>query len=153
MALEWRKAEKDQLDALVELRLRVLRAANRLSQDTPMPEIAAATRSYYDQALQDASCVILLVLNDGQIISTGSVCFYRVMPTCDVPNGQKAYIMSMYTEPEWRRQGLASETLRRLIDEAHQRGIDWITLEATDAGRPLYESMGFIPMMHEMVLL
>ena len=152
MALEWKRAGLDQLEALVSLRLRVLRAANLLPEDTPMPEIESATRSYYEQTLHDDTCMILLVMNDTQIVSTGSVCFYQVMPTCDVPSGRKAYIMSMYTEPAWRRQGLARETLRLLIDEAHCRGVSWITLEATAAGRPLYESMGFIPMPHEMVL-
>ena len=33
------------------------------------------------------------------------------------------------------------------------RGIVEITLEATDAGRPLYEKYGFTPMKHEMELV
>lgn len=152
MAIEWKRADLGQLEELVALRLRVLRAANLLPEDTPMPDIEAATRQYYRQALQDETCVILTATDGEQIVCTGAVCFYQVMPTCDVSSGLKAYIMSMYTEPAWRRRGLARQTLHMLIEEAHRRGIQWITLEATAAGRPLYESMGFVQMQHEMVL-
>ena len=60
--------------------------------------------------------------------------------------------MNMYTAPEYRRQGIAFETLDILVKEAKSRGINNITLEATDMGRPLYEKYGFAPMKDEMIL-
>lgn len=38
------------------------------------------------------------------------------------------------------------------VKEAESRGINNITLEATDMGRPLYEKYGFAPMKDEMIL-
>ena len=52
---------------------------------------------------------------------------------------KKAYIMNMYTVPEYRRRGIAYQTLDKLVKEAKERGISAISLEATDMGRPLYE--------------
>ena len=41
----------------------------------------------------------------------GGVSFFEVMPTYNNPSGTKAYIMNMYTKPEYRRKGIAYKTL------------------------------------------
>jgi ribosomal protein S18 acetylase RimI-like enzyme len=74
------------------------------------------------------------------------------MPTFHNPTGRKAYIMNMYTKPEYRRNGIAYKTLDLLIEEAKRKGITAISLEATDMGRPLYEKYGFVKMNDEMEL-
>lgn len=65
--------------------------------------------------------------------------FYQVMPTYHNPTGKKAYIMNMYTAPEYRRQGIAINTLDLLVKDAKEQGVLQIALEATYIGRPLYE--------------
>ena len=57
--------------------------------------------------------------------------------------GKEAYIMNMYTKPKWRKKGIGSAILEKLIDEARNRGIEAIKLHATPKGRPLYEKFGF----------
>ena len=54
-----------------------------------------------------------------------------------------AYIMSMYTFPMYRNQGIGTELFKRIVDEAKQLGYKKITLNATDMGNPLYEKYGF----------
>lgn len=152
MSIQWRKAGAEELEELVSLRLTVLRAANRLPDDAALPEVAAATRAYYAQAIPSGACILYLAEEDGVLCGMGGVSFYRVMPTCDTPTGEKAYIMSMYTAPAWRRRGIARHTLELLIDEARRRGVSAISLEATDMGRPLYAQAGFLAADHEMYL-
>ena len=60
--------------------------------------------------------------------------------------------MNMYTDPEYRRKGIAMRTLDLLVQEAWGRGIHFIALEATSMGRPLYERYGFCRMEDEMYL-
>lgn len=74
------------------------------------------------------------------------------MPTYHNPSGKKAYIMNMYTIPEYRRRDIAIKTLDMLIKDTKNKGITSISLEATDMGRPLYEKYGFIKMNDEMEL-
>ena len=61
--------------------------------------------------------------------------------------------MNMYTRPEYRRMGIACHTLDLLIQDAREKGVTFISLEATSAGRPLYEKHGFSAMTSEMELL
>ena len=74
------------------------------------------------------------------------------MPTYHNPTGCKAYIMNMYTNPNYRRKGIAYHTLELLIEEVKKKGVSHISLEATNMGRPLYERYGFVKMNDEMEL-
>ena len=153
MELIWRKATADDIDLLTETRIEVLRAANGLPDDADMEEAEKQSRAYYTEALRDGTHTAYLVFADGLFAGAGGISYYRVMPTYHNPSGKKAYIMNMYTRPEYRRKGIASRTLDLLVEDAREKGIDVITLEATAAGRPLYERYGFTAMGSEMELL
>ena len=86
------------------------------------------------------------------LIGTGGVSFFQVLPTCHNPSGQKAYIMNMYTEPGYRRRGIARRMVELLVAESVGRGVVRISLEATKMGRPLYAACGFVPLPDEMEL-
>lgn len=150
MALQWKWADATDLDVLVRTRIQVLRCANKLDDEADMTAVEEQSRLYYQQAGKEHAA--LLVYDGDRVIGTGGVSFYRVMPTCCNPDGRKAYIMNMYTAPDYRRQGIARKTLDVLVEECHRRGVSLITLEATEAGRPLYESYGFVKMQDEMIL-
>ncbi len=152
MQYVYRKAELCDLELLVKSRVMVLRAANKLSDDADMSEVESQSREYYKMALADGSHTAYLVFDGQRLIGTGGMSYYSVMPTCDVPSGKKAYVMNMYTDPGYRRQGIAYRTLELLVQDAKARGVEHITLEATDMGRPLYEKYGFVQMQSEMKL-
>ena len=79
---------------------------------------------------------------DGETLAgTGAVSYFQVMPTVHNPTGWKAYLMNLYTAPQYRRQGIATRILTRLVEDAHRRGVTAISLEATAMGRPLYEKV------------
>ncbi len=153
MNLEYRKATIADLEILTETRITVLRAANRLTEDVDMTEVEAESYQYYKKALTDGTHVAYLVFDGEKFAGAGGVSFYQVMPTYHNPTGRKAYIMNMYTAPEYRRKGIAFQTLDLLVKEAKQQGITAISLEATQMGRPLYEKYGFVKMNDEMELI
>ena len=61
--------------------------------------------------------------------------------------------MNMYTHPDYRRRGIAYKMLDILVNEAKSKGINAISLEATEMGRPVYEKYGFVQMKNEMELV
>lgn len=152
MNLDYKKATLYDLDLLTTTRIEVLKAANQLAASTNLSIVKEQTHDYYQKAFALKSHVAYIVFDDKEFIGTGGVSFFRVMPTYHNPSGFKAYIMNMYTIPDYRRKGIAYKTLDLLVKEAKMRGIFTISLEATDFGRPLYEKYGFIKMKNEMEL-
>lgn len=150
MKLLYKKATIEDIDLLTKTRIEVLRAANKLSDDIDMSEVEKQSYEYYKRALLDGSHTAYLVFDEQKIVGTGGVSYFQVMPTYHNPSGLKAYIMNMYTNPEYRRRGIAIETLRLLVEDAKEKGISAISLEATDMGRPLYEKFGFVKLNDEM---
>lgn len=150
---EYKRATLKDIEELVRTRIIVLRAANRLSDDVDMSVVEQESYDYYKRAIQTGEHIAYLVYDADQFIGAGGVSFYQVMPTYHNPTGKKAYIMNMYTAPEYRRQRIAFRTLDLLVKEAKERGVSQIALEATEMGRPLYEKYGFVKMEDEMELI
>lgn len=151
--IEFKRATLEDIEELVRTRIIVLRAANKLSDDVDMSIVEQESYTYYKRALEVNEHIAYLVYDNDKFIGAGGVSFYQVMPTYHNPSGKKAYIMNMYTAPEYRRQGIAFHTLDLLIKDAKERGVSSIALEATDMGRPLYEKYGFVKMEDEMELV
>ena len=150
---EYKRAMLENIEELVRTRILVLRAANKLSDDVDMSLVEQETCAYYKRALETGEHIAYLVYDNGTFIGAGGVSFYQVMPTYHNPSGKKAYIMNMYTAPEYRRRGIAFHTLDLLVKAAKEQGVSQIALEATDMGRPLYERYGFVKMEGEMELV
>lgn len=152
MNLIYKKATIEDINLLTKSRIEVLKAANRLADDVDMEEVEAQSWDYYEKALSDRTHTAYLVFDSNRFIGAGGISYYRVMPTYHNPSGNKAYIMNMYTNPDYRRMGIAMKTLELLVAEAKEKGIKAIFLEATDMGRSLYEKFGFVKMNNEMEL-
>ena len=149
---EYKKASIEDIGELVRTRIIVLRAANKLSDDEDMSVVEKESYAYYRRVLETGEHIAYLVYDNGAFVGAGGVSFYQVMPTYHNPTGKKAYIMNMYTSPEYRRLGIAFQTLDLLVKDAKEQGVLQIALEATDIGRPLYERYGFVKMEDEMEL-
>jgi GNAT superfamily N-acetyltransferase len=88
----------------------------------------------------------------GQIVAGAGVQLREVPPhpqtdangKIDIVSGRQAIIQNVFTEPEWRRRGLAALLIKRIITWTREQGIDSLVLHASDEGRALYERLGFI---------
>jgi GNAT superfamily N-acetyltransferase len=61
-----------------------------------------------------------------------------------VAEGRHAIVLNVYTEPAWRRHGLAEQLMHHLLAWARQEHLDRLVLHASDDGRHLYERLGFV---------
>jgi GNAT superfamily N-acetyltransferase len=57
---------------------------------------------------------------------------------------RRAVVLNVYTEPEYRRRGIGRKLMEEIVAWAREEGFDRLYLHASDAGRPLYESLGFV---------
>ena len=115
MKLTYKKATIEDINLLTKSRIEVLKAANKLADDVDMAEVETQAQDYYKKALPNGTHTAYLVFDSDRFIGAGGISYYRVMPTYHNVSGNKAYIMNMYTNPDYRRLGIATKTLELLV--------------------------------------
>jgi GNAT superfamily N-acetyltransferase len=58
---------------------------------------------------------------------------------------RRATILNVYTDREYRRQGIARQVMQTILDWCKHEGFARVNLHASEEGRHLYESLGFEP--------
>lgn len=104
-----------------------------------------ASQQYFQSALQNGSYIGLLGEISGNIVAGGGVV---ITPWPGSPlnlNPRRAWILNIYVEPEYRRQGLARTIIETLINWCKENGFQSVALHASEYGRSLYEKLGFRP--------
>jgi GNAT superfamily N-acetyltransferase len=61
-----------------------------------------------------------------------------------IAEGCQGLIVNVFTEPEWRRHGLAKLLMNTIIAWSREQNLDGLVLHASDDGRALYQQLGFI---------
>lgn len=59
------------------------------------------------------------------------------------PCTERAVILNVYTEPEFRRRGVARQVMTAILEWTKAYGLRAANLHAGDEGRSLYEKLGF----------
>ncbi|WP_309569620.1 GNAT family N-acetyltransferase [Deinococcus sp.] len=94
----------------------------------------------------------LLVEHGGEVVAGAGILWNDFPPTADTDSHVRAYLLNVYVLPEHRGHALARVLVQTALDECRARGVNIVTLTASDAGRPTYERLGFVP-QKEMKLL
>jgi GNAT superfamily N-acetyltransferase len=96
------------------------------------------------QAMTDQLYFGWLVETDaGEIVAGGGLGLLARPPSPQDLNEQWAFVYNIYTELPHRRQGLAGRLMEIIHDRCRQRGLKTVGLNASEFGRPLYESLGY----------
>ena len=134
----------------LKIRLEMLREVNNLADNSSFNDVFIKNiLSYFSR--QDQT-TLLAVNDENEAIGCATICYIEIMPTFSHQSGKRAHLMNVYTNNDYRRQGIAQKMLGQLIDEAKQKGVTEISLDATASGKPLYESCGFVKNEEGMLL-
>lgn len=123
--------------------------------DVPTEELArdllGRSTSALAVLLADGSYIGWFAIDpDGSVIAGAGVHIKPQLPRIShdhlrVEDSPVPLAVNVYTEPQWRGKGIARALMRELMRWASEQGTDRVVLHASDAGRPLYESLGFHP--------
>lgn len=135
----YRKTTKADMKILMKLRLEMFREVNGLSGEYEYDEnFIFESRRYFESGEQTT-----VIASDGEtLVGCASLSYTWIMPTFSHPTGNRAHLMNVYTRADYRRRGISKKMVEILIDESKENGVTEISLDATEMGRPLYESLG-----------
>lgn len=106
-------------------------------------DLRPALTDYYLRHLADDTFISWLALDGGRIVATSGMSVVEKPPYFGCPTGRIGLVSSMFTEPAYRRRGIARDLLCRELEEARARGVGVVQITASDAGVPLYRALGF----------
>ena len=106
-------------------------------------DLKPALLDYYKRHMKDGTFVSWLALDGNNIIGTSGMSFVEKPPYFGCPSGKIGLLSSMFTNPNYRRNGIAKELLSRIVNEAKQYGCGTIQITASDMGVKLYTDFGF----------
>ena len=105
----------------------------------------ATAAPFIKTGLENGSYHGWLMESGGSVIAGGGVVVVGFPPSPRDMTAHRAWIMNMYTEPEYRGAGLARGIMEAMILWCREQGFMSVSLHASDAGRHLYETLGFTP--------
>jgi len=81
--------------------------------------------------------------SDGRIAGGGCVWLQPVQPRPQRRSMVQPYLLSMYTEPDFRKRGVASMVVKEAIRWCRKRRYERLMLHASKMGRGVYRRLGF----------
>ena len=138
--VSYRRMEAEDVEQFIALRISQLREEGATEDLNLVP----ALEDYYHRHMADGTFVSWLAVKDQRIVGTSGMSFVEKPPYFGCPTGRIGLLSSMYTDPEYRRMGIAKELLRRVVEEAQAYGCRAVQITASDMGVLLYTDFGFV---------
>lgn len=127
----------------------ILRQRRRMYEDMRYDDAAALdqmttlTSAYLAEHMPDGSFRAWLASVEDRVVAGGAVVITPWPAHAYDLECRRATILNVYTDPEYRRRGIARRLMQTMIDWCKREGLARVTLHASDDGRHLYESLGF----------
>ncbi|MDE3056719.1 MAG: GNAT family N-acetyltransferase [Bacteroidota bacterium] len=104
----------------------------------------ATSEPFFLKGLANGSFHAWLAENSSQqVVAGGGVIVFDYPPSARDSSPKRPIIVNVYTEPEYRRRGIARKLMEMMIEWCRAQNFGSIMLHASDEGRRLYESLGF----------
>lgn len=140
MAIKYRRLTENELDMFIKMRINQLREEGA-KEDI---DLNPALQDYYKRHMTDGTFVSWIAVDEEKIIGTSGMSFVEKPPYFGSPSGKMGLLSSMFTNPNYRRMGIAKELLHRVVEEARKYGCGTIQITASDMGVKLYKAYGFV---------
>ncbi len=137
--MQIRTATLDDIPELISLRKKQLIDEGSTADE----DIDSELYEFFLNKMSDDSMIELVAEVDREIIATAALIVYDFPPSFSNKTGKKGYIASVYTKPEYRKQGIATTLVNRVVAIGKESGIIKFFLQASHLGTPVYLKCGF----------
>ena len=140
MKIGYKRLTEKELDNFIDKRIHQLREEGAKEEIDLVP----ALKDYYQRHMAEGTFVSWIALDGNTMIGTSGMSFVEKPPYFGCPSGKIGLLSSMYTDPDYRRKGIAKELLSRVIKDAKEYGCGTIQITASEMGVKLYTDFGFV---------
>jgi len=106
-------------------------------------EVEKAYTNKLETEMDCGICKAWVVESKGEIVSSGAITFVSFVPNPYDLSSKVAYLHSIYTKKSHRNKKCAQQIIHSAIRYCITQGINSVILSASEAGKPVYEKIGF----------
>jgi GNAT superfamily N-acetyltransferase len=139
-----RRVTLNDLDEFIELRLQLMHETGYLEGKQTSSKLVEATRTYFLTNLPTERFIAWVAEAESRIVGNSGLVFFEKPPVGENLTGLEAYVMNMYTIPEWRGKGIAMALMQEIIHFVKTTSARRIWLHTTRYGQHVYEQSGFV---------
>jgi GNAT superfamily N-acetyltransferase len=140
-----RGATPDELDIILHHRRSMFRDMSEGTVEQ-LDRMVEAARPMFAKAVENGSYRHWLAIDEyGRVAGGGGVLLCPWPANPQEACIERAVILNVYTELEFRRRGVARAIMQMILEWVKAHGLASVNLHASDEGRYLYETMGFKP--------
>lgn len=111
MDIEYKRLTEKEIDTFIDMRINQLREEGAKEEIDLVP----ALKDYCTRHMADGTFVSWLAFDGERIIGTSGMSFVEKPPYFGCPSGKMGLLSSMFTNPAYRRKGIARELLSRVV--------------------------------------
>lgn len=142
MSIVFELATKEDIDELIRMRIEYMIDDFGSVSDKEREGMERQLPDYFSRKL--GTELIAFVAKEGKRIVSVAYLHIIEMPANSILlNGLYGEVLSVYTEPEYRGQGLCTQLMKNLVEYGRETGLGRVDLSATSKGYPIYKNIGF----------
>jgi predicted GNAT family acetyltransferase len=141
--MQIRKATLDDMDLLVKLRIDYLLEENKVQSLHNAESLKITLHDYFNKWIPNNGFVAFIAEGKGEVFSTAFISIVERLPRNATTSYLCGTVYNVFTYPEYRNKGIATKVMSALLEEAKSLDVAYIDLLSTNAGKPLYEKIGF----------
>ena len=140
--MEFRKANITDIQGLVEIRLAYLNEDFEEMTKEQTFALCEQLPRYYEEHLEK-DFIAYIAVEQGVIVASVFLVVLEKPANPTFLTGKIGNILNVYTNPNFRRLGLAGRLMDMVVEDAKSLKLSYLDLMATKAGYPLYIKKGF----------
>ena len=136
-------ATEADIPVIIDYRIRFLTEFWGVHPQEEVDNLRTHFEQYFATAFRDGSFISWLAKDVDIVAGMGAMTIRHQPGNFKNPSGTVGYLLNMYTLPAYRRQGICSNILTRLLATGREMGITTFDLFASKQGEPVYVKHGF----------
>jgi predicted acetyltransferase len=116
-------------------------------------KIKNALENYFINHVKNNDFIGIVCECNKEAISTAFLAIYENPANTNFTNGRIGTLLNVYTYPKYRKNGISTNIIKTIIEEAKEQNVSVIDLMATNDGEKIYRKFGFKEPKHKSMRL
>ena len=142
MSVTFDTANNKDISELIRLRIEYIKDNYGSISEDDLHAMEVQLSDFFERKLGKV-LIAFVARADGRLVATAYLLLMEKPANPSMQNGLVGEVLSVFTEKEYRGQGISTHLMSDLVNYAKNNRLCYIDLKATEEGYSLYKKIGF----------